>query len=60
MKREEVTQKIIAAMMAKGLKWADIADRVGRSKEWTTAALLGHADEQGRSGGGRRDLRTRC
>jgi cyanate lyase len=41
MKREEVTQKIIAAKMAKGLKWADIADRVGRSKEWTTAALLG-------------------
>ena len=41
MKREEVTQKIIAAKMAKGLKWADIADRVGRSKEWTTAAMLG-------------------
>jgi cyanate lyase len=41
MKREEVTQKIIAAKMAKDLKWADIADRVGRSKEWTTAALLG-------------------
>ena len=41
MKREEVTQKIIAAKMAKGLRWADIADRVGRSKEWTTAALLG-------------------
>ena len=45
MKREEVTQKIIAAKMAKGLKWADIADRVGRSKEWTTAALLGQMEE---------------
>jgi cyanate lyase len=41
MRREEVTQKIITAKMAKGLKGADIADRVGRSKEWTTAALLG-------------------
>jgi cyanate lyase len=41
MQRESVTQKIIAAKMSKGLKWADIADRVGRSKEWTTAALLG-------------------
>jgi cyanate lyase len=41
MKREEVTQKIIAAKVAKGLKWADVAARVGRSKEWTTAALLG-------------------
>ena len=41
MRREEVTQKIIVAKMAKGLKWADVAARVGRSKEWTTAALLG-------------------
>src|SRR5574341_627098 len=41
MKREEVTQKIIATKTAKGLKWADVAARVGRSKEWTTAALLG-------------------
>jgi cyanate lyase len=41
MGREEVTQKIIAAKMAKGLKWADVAASVGRSKEWTTAALLG-------------------
>lgn len=30
MKREEVTEKIIAAKMAKDLEWADIADRVGR------------------------------
>ena len=41
MRREEVTQKIIAAKMAKDLKWADVAASVGRSKEWTTAALLG-------------------
>ncbi|MDO9007806.1 MAG: cyanase, partial [Thiobacillus sp.] len=24
-----------------GLKWSDIADAVGHSKEWTTAAMLG-------------------
>jgi cyanate lyase len=41
MRREEVTQKIIAAKIAKGLKWADVAATLGRSKEWTTAALLG-------------------
>ena len=41
MKREEVTAKMVAAKTAKDLKWADIAQSVGRSKEWTTAALLG-------------------
>jgi cyanate lyase len=41
MTRADVTQKIIAAKRAKDLKWSDIAQEVGRSKEWTTAALLG-------------------
>ncbi|MCW7537726.1 cyanase [Aquabacterium sp. A7-Y] len=41
MNRLDVTEKIIAVKVAKGLKWADVAERVGRSKEWTTAALLG-------------------
>ena len=27
--------------MAKGLKWADIAAKIGLSKEWVTAACLG-------------------
>ena len=41
MSRLEVTEKIIAAKVARGLKWADVAARVGLSKEWVTAACLG-------------------
>ncbi len=41
MKREELTEKIVAKKLAKGIKWSEIADAVGLSKEWTTAALLG-------------------
>ncbi|ACD14650.1 MULTISPECIES: cyanase [Burkholderiaceae] len=39
--RNEVTEMIVAAKVAKGIKWADVAARVGLSKEWTTAACLG-------------------
>ncbi len=41
MSRIEVTEKIIATKVSKGLKWGDIAQRVGLSKEWVTAACLG-------------------
>lgn len=41
MSRLDVTEKIIATKVARGLKWADVAARVGQSKEWTTAACLG-------------------
>ena len=41
MSRLEVTEKIIANKVAKDLKWADIAKKVGLSKEWVTAACLG-------------------
>ena len=41
MNRNDVTEAMVAAKITKGLKWADIAEKVGRSKEWTTAALLG-------------------
>jgi cyanate lyase len=41
MNRNDVTEAIVAAKIAKGLKWAHIAKKVGQSKEWTTAALLG-------------------
>jgi cyanate lyase len=41
MDRATVTQKIITAKVKQGLRWADIAQEVGQSKEWTTAALLG-------------------
>jgi cyanate lyase len=41
MSREEVTRKIVASKVAKGVKWADVAARLGLSKEWVTAACLG-------------------
>lgn len=41
MSRLEVTEKIIAAKVAKGIKWSDVATRVGLSKEWVTAGCLG-------------------
>lgn len=41
MNRNDVTEMIIAAKIAKGLKWADVADRIGLSKEWVTAGCLG-------------------
>jgi cyanate lyase len=41
MNRLDVTEKIIATRVAKGLKWSDVARRVGMSKEWVTAACLG-------------------
>ena len=41
MNRNEVTEKIITAKVAQGLTWEGIADKVGQSKEWTTALCLG-------------------
>ncbi|UUX96011.1 cyanase [Aquabacterium sp. J223] len=41
MSRIDVTEKIVATKVAKGLKWSDVAAKVGLSKEWVTAACLG-------------------
>ena len=41
MSRLEVTEKIITAKVTRGLKWSEVAARVGLSKEWVTAACLG-------------------
>jgi cyanate lyase len=41
MDRQTVTQKIISTKVQKGMKWADIANKLGQSKEWATAACLG-------------------
>ena len=41
MGRLNVTEKIITTRISRGLKWADVAARVGLSKEWVTAACLG-------------------
>ncbi len=41
MTRNDVTEAIIAAKIAKGLTWSDVAKAVGLSKEWVTAGCLG-------------------
>ena len=41
MSRVAVTEKIVLAKVAKGIKWGDVAAKVGLSKEWVTAACLG-------------------
>ena len=41
MTRDEITQQVIAARLAKGLTWQHLAEAVDRPVVWTTAALLG-------------------
>ena len=41
MNREEVTDLIVMQKIKKKLTWAKLAEIVGHSKEWSTAALLG-------------------
>ncbi|MEL7139315.1 MAG: cyanate hydratase, partial [Pseudomonadota bacterium] len=52
--RAELTEKIVAYKTLKGTTWAEIAEAVGQSKEWTTAALMGQISltkEQAESAG---------
>ena len=47
--RLELTEKIIATKVSKGLTWEKVAKELGLSKEWVTAACLGQMtlnDEQ--------------
>ena len=41
MDRNDVIALILEARKAKGLKWADLAAKLGKSKEWVTAGCLG-------------------
>jgi cyanate lyase len=41
MNRNDVTEMIVAAKIQKGIQWADVAKKVGLSKEWVTAGCLG-------------------
>ena len=41
MVRNEVTELIITHKLRKQLTWLQLAEAIGQSKEWTTAALLG-------------------
>jgi cyanate lyase len=41
MKRQDVTDLIVFRKIKLGIKWPEVAKKVGQSKEWTTAACLG-------------------
>jgi cyanate lyase len=41
MNRNDVTEMIVAAKIAKGIKWGDVAGKLDLSKEWVTAGCLG-------------------
>jgi len=41
MQRTDVTDLIAFRKLKKDIRWADVATKVGQSKEWTTAACLG-------------------
>jgi cyanate lyase len=41
MTRDEVTALILTKKLEKKLKWSQLAETIGLSKEWTTSALLG-------------------
>jgi cyanate lyase len=41
MTRNEVTELVITQKLRKNLSWNQLAEAIGRSKEWSTAALLG-------------------
>jgi len=41
MTRNEVTELVITHKLRKQLTWPHLAEAIGMSKEWTTAALLG-------------------
>lgn len=59
MSRPEVTELIVTRKIEKKLSWATIAEAVGQSKEWTTAALLGQmtlTEAQARAAAGVLDL----
>jgi cyanate lyase len=41
MTRDEITEQIVAARLAKGLTWQQLADAIDKPVVWTTSALLG-------------------
>jgi cyanate lyase len=41
MQRKEVVEQVVAARLAKGLTWQELADAIDQPVLWTTSALLG-------------------
>jgi cyanate lyase len=51
MKRQDVTDLIAFRRVTKGIKWSEVAKKVGQSKEWVTAACLGQMQMTARQAG---------
>jgi cyanate lyase len=54
MTRDEVTRLILSSKQRKKIAWSKLAEAIGHSKEWSTAALLGQMtlnEEQARKVG---------
>jgi cyanate lyase len=59
MNRNQVTELIVLQKQLKNITWPELAEAVGQSKEWTTAALLGQmtlTEEQATAVGGLLEL----
>jgi cyanate lyase len=41
MTRDEITRSVLAAKLARGLSWQDLADTISKPVAWVAAALLG-------------------
>ncbi len=39
--RDQVTERIVSNKVRLGIQWSEVADEIGLSKEWVTAACLG-------------------
>ena len=39
--RDQVTERIVSNKVRLGIQWSEVADKIGLSKEWVTAACLG-------------------
>nr|CUV48102.1 protein of unknown function [Ralstonia solanacearum] len=53
MQREDVTDLIVLQKIKKQLSWARLAETIGHSNEWSTAALLGQMTLTAAQAGGR-------
>ena len=39
--RDQVTERIVSNKVRLGIQWSEVAEKIGLSKEWVTAACLG-------------------
>jgi cyanate lyase len=56
MERSECTQRILDAKETRGLSFAEIGGKIGRSEVWTAAAIMGQAQMDASEAGGLCDL----